>query len=205
MAPATLRHNDIVWNLRGALRDKLPAGTGCRPYGPQQPIETVDGALGKPDVFVACSTQPGGALTIASPVVVFEVLSPGKENWETDEMTKVDGVFLKSAVEFDGAGGRLLSGATGPARSRLRCCGTNPGSSANPSTVGGGHRPPDGEQRSRPAAAMQPIDPIPTAARCPPSLCSGQTPHTMPPASDAPAATAEMRSENPDTPARRPP
>jgi Uma2 family endonuclease len=90
MAPATLRHSDIVWNLRAALRDKLPSGTGCRPYGPQQPIETVGGALREPDVFVACSTQPGGAVTIASPNIVFEVLSPGKENRERDEVTKAD-------------------------------------------------------------------------------------------------------------------
>jgi Uma2 family endonuclease len=114
MAPATLRHNDIVWNVRGALRDKLPSGTGCRPYGPQQPIETVGGALREPDVFVACSTQPGGAVTISTPVIVFEVLSPGKENRERDEVTKADeyesvpSILRYIVVDAERRGARVL-------------------------------------------------------------------------------------------------
>jgi len=114
MAPATLRHNDIAWNIRSLLRDRLPPGTGCRPYGPQQPIETVGGALREPDVFIACSAQPGGAVTISTPVVVFEILSPGKENRERDEVEKVDeyesvpSILRYIIVESESRGARVL-------------------------------------------------------------------------------------------------
>jgi Uma2 family endonuclease len=90
MAPATIGHNDIVFNIRNAVRSKLPPGIGCRSYGPQQPIETVGGALREPDVFIACSSHAGEDVTVAAPVVVFEVLSPGKNNRERDEGIKVD-------------------------------------------------------------------------------------------------------------------
>ena len=90
MAPATLGHNDIARNIRDLLRGRLPAGMGCRPYGPQQPIETVGGALREPDAFVACSAQRPGTVTIPAPVIVFEVLSPGRENRQRDEEEKVD-------------------------------------------------------------------------------------------------------------------
>ncbi|HUB16620.1 MAG TPA: Uma2 family endonuclease [Acetobacteraceae bacterium] len=90
MAPATLGHNDIGRNIRETLRGRLPAGMGCRPYGPQQPIETVGGALREPDAFVACSAPHPGAVAIAAPVIVFEVVSPGRENRRRDEQEKVD-------------------------------------------------------------------------------------------------------------------
>lgn len=90
MAPATVNHNDIARNIRETLRTRLPAGMGCRPYGPQQPIETVGGALREPDAFIACSARRPRTVTIAAPVIVFEVLSPGRENRHRDEEEKVD-------------------------------------------------------------------------------------------------------------------
>nr|WP_294520920.1 Uma2 family endonuclease [uncultured Rhodopila sp.] len=57
MVPATLGHNEIARTIRQKIRDRLPAGTGCRTYGPQQPLETVGGALREPDAFIACSAQ----------------------------------------------------------------------------------------------------------------------------------------------------
>jgi Uma2 family endonuclease len=114
MAPATLRHNDVAWNVRRLLRAKLPSGTGCRPYGPQQPIETVGGALREPDVFIACSAHSGQAVTISTPVVVFEVLSPGRENRERDEVEKVDeyesvpSILRYVIVESESRGVRVL-------------------------------------------------------------------------------------------------
>jgi Uma2 family endonuclease len=90
IAPATLGQNDIGRNIRDKLRDRLPAGMGCRPYGPQQPIETVGGAIREPDAFIAGSAQPPGSVAIAAPVIVFEVLSPGPENRRRDEEIKVD-------------------------------------------------------------------------------------------------------------------
>jgi Uma2 family endonuclease len=90
MAPATLGHNEIARNIREKIRDRLPAGTGCKTYGPQQPIETVGGALREPDAFIACSAQQRTSVTISAPVIVFEVLSSGKENRQRDEVETVD-------------------------------------------------------------------------------------------------------------------
>lgn len=90
MAPATLGHNEIARNIRETIRNRLPAGTGCKIYGPQQPIETVGGSLREPDAFIACSAQRRTSVTISAPVIVFEVLSPGKENRHRDEVEKVD-------------------------------------------------------------------------------------------------------------------
>jgi Uma2 family endonuclease len=90
MAPATLGHNEIARNIREAVRGRLPAVTGCRAYGPQQPIETVGGAMREPDAFIACSAPSRTSVTIAAPVIVFEVLSPGRENRRRDEEEKVD-------------------------------------------------------------------------------------------------------------------
>jgi Uma2 family endonuclease len=90
MAPATLGHNEIARNIRETIRGRLPAGMGCRTYGPQQPIETVGGAMREPDAFIACSAQRPTSVTIAAPVIVFEVLSSGKENRQRDEVEKVD-------------------------------------------------------------------------------------------------------------------
>jgi Uma2 family endonuclease len=89
MSPATLGHNEIARNIRENVRARLPEGSACRTYGPQQPIETVGGALREPDAFVACSTARRTSVTIAAPVIVFEVLSPGKENRQRDEEEKV--------------------------------------------------------------------------------------------------------------------
>jgi len=90
MAPATLGHNGIARNIRETIRSRLPVESGCKAYGPQQPIETVGGALREPDAFIACSAPSRTSVTIAAPIVVFEVLSPGKENRRRDEEEKVD-------------------------------------------------------------------------------------------------------------------
>ena len=86
----TLGHNDVSRNIREKLRSKLPTNSGCRPYGPQQPIETVGGALREPDAFIACSVRNSGSVAISAPVVVFEVLSPGRETRRRDEEDKLD-------------------------------------------------------------------------------------------------------------------
>jgi Uma2 family endonuclease len=62
----------------------------CKVYGPQQPIETVGGALREPDAFVASSKRIGKAVGIAAPVAVFEVVSPGKDDGSRDEDIKGD-------------------------------------------------------------------------------------------------------------------
>jgi Uma2 family endonuclease len=114
MAPATLGHNDIGRNIREKLRGRLPTGMGCRPYGPQQPIETVGGALREPDAFIACSERHLGSVAISAPVIVFEVLSPGRENRRRDEDDKVDeyesvpSILRYAIVESESRGIRVL-------------------------------------------------------------------------------------------------
>ena len=114
MAPATLAHNDIGRNVREKLRDRLPAAMGCRPYGPQQPIETVGGALREPDAFIACSARHPASVAISAPVIVFEVLSPGRENRRRDEEDKVDeyesvpSIFRYVIIESERRGVRVF-------------------------------------------------------------------------------------------------
>ncbi len=90
MAPATVGHNRVGRNIRDAIGRKLLAETPCDIYGPQDAIETVGGALREPDAFVACSRPPRTGVVVPAPVVVFEVLSPGRENRRRDEQEKVD-------------------------------------------------------------------------------------------------------------------
>jgi Uma2 family endonuclease len=90
MAPATVGHNRIGRNIREAIGRKLLAGTPCDVYGPQDAIETVGGALREPDAFIACSRPPRSGVVVPAPIVVFEVLSPGRENRRRDEQEKVD-------------------------------------------------------------------------------------------------------------------
>ena len=89
MAPATVGHNRIGRNIREAIRPRLPAGAPCDTYGPQDAIETVGGALREPDAFIACSRPHRTAAAVPAPIVVFEVVSPGRDNPQPDE-EKVD-------------------------------------------------------------------------------------------------------------------
>jgi len=114
IAPATLAHNEIGRNIRATLRDRLPKDMGCWPYGPQQPIETVGGALREPDAFIACSERHPRSVAISAPVIVFEVLSPGRESRRRDEEDKVDeyesvpSVLRYVIVESESRGIRVL-------------------------------------------------------------------------------------------------
>jgi Uma2 family endonuclease len=90
MAPATVGHNRVGRNIRSAIGAKLATGTPCDVYGPQDAIETVGGALREPDAFIACSRPSRNGIVVPAPVVVFEVLSPGRENRRRDEHDKVD-------------------------------------------------------------------------------------------------------------------
>jgi Uma2 family endonuclease len=90
MAPATVGHNRVGRNIRDAIGQRLSKGTPCDVYGPQDAIETVGGALREPDAFIACSQPSRTGVVVPAPVVVFEVLSPGRENRRRDEQDKVD-------------------------------------------------------------------------------------------------------------------
>ncbi len=90
MAPATVGHNRIGRTIRDAIGRKLLSEAPCDVYGPQDAIETVGGALREPDAFVACSRPPQTGVVVPAPIVVFEVLSPGRENRRRDEQEKVE-------------------------------------------------------------------------------------------------------------------
>ena len=89
MAPATVGHNRVGRNIREAVRRKLSPGP-CDVYGPQDAVETVGGALREPDAFISCSRPPNNTVIVPLPVIVFEVLSPGRENRRRDLEDKVE-------------------------------------------------------------------------------------------------------------------
>ena len=76
-------------NIREAIRPRLPEAAPCDTYGPQDAIETVGGALREPDAFIACSRPHRNAVAVPAPIVVFEVVSPGRGHRRRDE-EKVD-------------------------------------------------------------------------------------------------------------------
>ena len=76
MTGGTVNHSQITQNVLLALRQRL-RGTPCRALGPDAAIATVGEAVRYPDALVTCSPVPGNAHLVPSPVVVFEVLSPG--------------------------------------------------------------------------------------------------------------------------------
>jgi Uma2 family endonuclease len=84
-APATVGHNRIGRNIREAICPSVPAGAPCDTYGPQDAIETIGGALREPDAFIACSRAHRNAVAVPAPIVVFEVVSPGRGNRRRDE------------------------------------------------------------------------------------------------------------------------
>jgi Uma2 family endonuclease len=88
-APATVGHNRIGRNTRDSIHPRVPAGAPCNTRGPQDAIETVGGALREPDAFIACSRPHRNAVAVPTPIVVFEVVSPGRDNLGRDE-EKVD-------------------------------------------------------------------------------------------------------------------
>lgn len=89
MAPVTVGHNRFGRNIGEAIRRGLPAGEPSDTYGPLDAIETVGGALREPDAYIACSRPHRTAIAVPAPIVVFEVVSPGRGNRRRDE-EKID-------------------------------------------------------------------------------------------------------------------
>jgi Uma2 family endonuclease len=84
MTGGTIAHDQITFDLRTALVAR-PAGTPCRPLGPNVKI-IADGRARYPDAIVVCRPVSPTATVAAAPVVVFEVLSEGSS--ETDLIDK---------------------------------------------------------------------------------------------------------------------
>jgi Uma2 family endonuclease len=85
MTGGTDAHEAIGGTVRALLRECL-RGKPCRVRGPTMKIE-VAGRIRYPDAFVYCIPVPPDETVVRSPVVVFEVLSPGTSR--TDRIEKL--------------------------------------------------------------------------------------------------------------------
>jgi Uma2 family endonuclease len=87
MAGGTFEHSAIAVNIVSALRARL-RGKPCRPMNSDMLIHLRYGADERfyyPDVSVICGPVPAGARSVDHPTVIFEVLSPGTERFDTGE------------------------------------------------------------------------------------------------------------------------
>jgi Uma2 family endonuclease len=75
MTGGTLEHATIQSNLLRAVGNRL-AGGPCRVFGSHLKIQ-VAGSIRYPDAFVACGEYARGVTVLDTPVVLFEILSPG--------------------------------------------------------------------------------------------------------------------------------
>ena len=79
MAGAAARHNLVSTNVLVALGGKL-RGSGCRPYGSDQAVQTREDTVRYPDVSVFCGAEAlpadGKQMLLGTPKVVIDVLSP---------------------------------------------------------------------------------------------------------------------------------
>jgi Uma2 family endonuclease len=85
MTGGTVAHETISGTLRALLRERL-RGKLCCGVGPTMTVEVMDRIL-YPDAFVYFTAVPPTETVIKSPVVVFEVLSPGSSR--TDRIEKL--------------------------------------------------------------------------------------------------------------------
>ncbi len=76
MTGGNLGHNQIMLATHRAL-DRHLAGSACRALGPEAGVATVGETVRFPDAVVTCSKFNRSDLLVPSPVVVFEIVSPG--------------------------------------------------------------------------------------------------------------------------------
>jgi len=86
MTGASLNHNHIVRNIQRALYARL-RGSGCLSLEPDDGVATIGDTVGYPDAVITCTRTRGTSYLVESPVIVFEVISPG--NSAIDRITKV--------------------------------------------------------------------------------------------------------------------
>lgn len=84
MTGGTKRHNQISLNIAAALKSRL-RGSPCQPFANDLLVETDVKATYYPDVVVDCGPHKNEALVAATPVAVFEVLSPSTRNGDFAE------------------------------------------------------------------------------------------------------------------------
>lgn len=86
MTGGTLAHNRITRRLHRLLEQQLE-GRPCEPFGPDVKI-IVDGKARYPDALVTCTPQDERSQVVASPVVVFEVLSESTSRMDRIEKVR---------------------------------------------------------------------------------------------------------------------
>lgn len=82
MVRTTQRHRDIVANILAALHSQL-RGTGYRPTCSGTGVRTGKATIRYPDLVVDCGPRVDQAMCATSPVLVCEVLSPGRDPFDT--------------------------------------------------------------------------------------------------------------------------
>jgi Uma2 family endonuclease len=99
MSPERVVHGDVKYRIARALDAALAkAKVPCRFVLDSAAIRIDARNLYQPDALVYCGEEiPGDALEIPSPVVVFEVLSPG--NAITDLRDKLQGYFRVASIQ----------------------------------------------------------------------------------------------------------
>ena len=79
MAGGTARHVEVAGNIFALLKTRL-RGTGCRAYGSDMAVETLDISIRYPDVSVFCGPrrpEDEQEKAFPNPVAIFEVRSAG--------------------------------------------------------------------------------------------------------------------------------
>ena len=105
MGGGSTGHARVQMNLYGFLRAAL-RGSGCRPYGSDAGVETVDLTIRYPDLTIACGPQlTEDRKALVDPRVIMEVLSPstrlldeGPKLAEYQRLSSVDTVVLVDPV-----------------------------------------------------------------------------------------------------------
>lgn len=98
MAGGTVRHNDLVFNIRSALAAEFRP-RGCRVQSENVKLRT-EAFSAYPDVLVTCSPVDGRETQVADAVVIVEVLSEGTERRDrtVKQQNYLDAPFLQQFV-----------------------------------------------------------------------------------------------------------
>ena len=126
MSPERVLHGDTKGEAYAALREALRrAGLPCRAYPDGVAVQISARTTYQPDALVSCGPRPpAGALAIAEPVVVVEVLSPSTAS--IDHGLKLSGYFCcraSSTTSFSiPTGGWSSTTSVGPATRSRRAC-----------------------------------------------------------------------------------
>ena len=96
MVGGSNRHNQIAVNIIATLHGRL-RGSGCRPFGSDAGVGTIDDKVRYPDVSVTCSKYRGDAYLVPNPVVVFEVTSPSSAR--DDQIEKLREYYAVPSIQ----------------------------------------------------------------------------------------------------------